>query len=229
MRASRSVKAAGLAAQIVAVIASPAELSHAMRLRELPDYFELRLDALFPVVASIESVVGKLAAPLIITARHPSEGGVHHLSLGSRRALLLRFMERAALIDIELRSAQQMESVLERAQQCGVKRILSVHDFEKTPTLFRLQQLSETAQHLRADVFKVATRVDSPEQLHRLLQFFDNAPASLPISAMGIGSLGRAARIALARRGSVLNYAHLSTAAVAGQMSLPALRRVLKS
>jgi 3-dehydroquinate dehydratase len=46
---------------------------------------------------------------------------------------------------------------------------------------------------------------------------------------MGIGKLGRLSRRLLARNGSVLNYAHLGTRAVEGQLSLAEMRRVITS
>ena len=42
---------------------------------------------------------------------------------------------------------------------------------------------------------------------------------------MGIGELGRRTRLELLRRGSVLNYAHLGRARIAGQPSLRDIRR----
>jgi 3-dehydroquinate dehydratase len=42
---------------------------------------------------------------------------------------------------------------------------------------------------------------------------------------MGIGQLGRASRLELARRGSILNYVHLGSRASAGQLSIEQWRR----
>jgi 3-dehydroquinate dehydratase len=43
---------------------------------------------------------------------------------------------------------------------------------------------------------------------------------------MGIGKLGRRSRLELARRGCLLNYAHLGSPAAPGQLSLRDLRRL---
>ena len=50
----------------------------------------------------------------------------------------------------------------------------------------------------------------------------------MKIAAMGMGKLGRAARLWCAKRGSVLNYAHLGAAQIDGQLSVAQWRRALK-
>src|SRR6516164_73499 len=91
--------------RIVAVIASPADMDRAMRIRRPPNFFELRLDRLAAIVDQLENKLPKLRAPLIITARHPEEGGANKLSLPQRRDLLTRFLNHAEYLDVELRSA----------------------------------------------------------------------------------------------------------------------------
>jgi 3-dehydroquinate dehydratase len=72
--------------RVVGVIASRADLEQALRMRRPPDLFELRLDRLTGVIGRVETKLPKLRAPLIITARHPNEGGSGRLSLRQRRA-----------------------------------------------------------------------------------------------------------------------------------------------
>src|SRR5438067_8603588 len=83
---------ARLRSRIVGVIASHADLDRAMRMRKPPDLFELRLDCLARIADQLEHKVSRLRAPLIITARHPQEGGANKLSLRQRRDLLTRFL-----------------------------------------------------------------------------------------------------------------------------------------
>jgi 3-dehydroquinate dehydratase len=75
-----------------------------------------------------------------------------------------------------------------------------------------------------ADVFKIATRTDTPVQLAQLLNFLSTKDAALPVSAMGVGKLGGIARIALARCGSVLAYASVGKPHLEGQLSVEQLR-----
>ena len=206
--------------KIVGVIFSRADLERAVRMRKPPDFFELRLDRL------INSEIGPLPAPLIITARDPREGGANNLSAARRRALLLEFLPRAAYVDVELRSARALRSVLESASENKVRTILSFHDFGTTPSAARLDQIASQARSLGAAVVKVATRTDTPAQLDRLLDFWERQRPARDVVAMGIGKLGRACRLELAQRGNILNYVHLGSPAASGQLSIQELRRV---
>ena len=77
--------------RVVGVISSRADLEQALRMRSPPDLFELRLDRLVGMADQLENVLPKLHTPLIITARHPNEGGSGRLSLRQRRALSVGF------------------------------------------------------------------------------------------------------------------------------------------
>lgn len=211
--------------QIIGVIASRADLLRAVRMKNAPDLFELRLDHLLNHLDLLESELSRLASPFIITARHPREGGANNLSVNQRRQLLSRFLRRARYIDVELRSTKALKSVLSLAGKQNVGRIISFHDFNSTPTLASLRAKARAAKARGADIFKVATRTDSRTELARLLKFFSDHDVDLPISAMGIGKLGSESRRELIRLGSVLNYANSGRVRISGQPSLSEIRR----
>lgn len=211
--------------QIVGVIFTRTDLRRAGQMRNPPDLFELRLDALFAKNEMGKAALRNLRVPLIITARHPREGGLNHLSSRERRALLLRFLPLAAYVDIELRAAGTLRAILEEARAKNIRTILSFHDFQETPSRARLDEIARAAQSLGADVLKIATRTDTPIQLARLLDFFQRERLEMKIAAMGIGTLGKTARRELFRQGSILNYAHLGRNGIAGQPSLREIRR----
>jgi len=211
--------------RIVGVILTPVDLRFALRLSAPPDLFELRLDHLIGHLLELEDAITKLAAPLIITARHPREGGANNLSIQKRRDLLVRFLPRARYVDVELRSVNALRLLLARARRKNVRCILSFHDLNTTPSVRSLHAKARAAKSCDADIFKVATRTDSPDQLARLLDFFTNHDVNLALSAMGFGKLGAKSRRELMRRGSVLNYAHLRRAHISGQPSFSEIRR----
>ena len=211
--------------RIVGVIASREDLEQALRMRRPPDLFELRLDRLAGIVDRVETKLPKLRAPLIITARHPNEGGSGRLSLRQRRALLSRFLTHAHYLDVELRSAHALRALLAIAKAKNVRRIISFHDFKSTPSARLLVAKEHNAKALRADIFKVATRTDTPTELGRLLEFITKNRVNVRLAVMGIGRLGAISRVLLARAGSVLIYASLGPATdVEGQLSLEQLR-----
>jgi 3-dehydroquinate dehydratase-1 len=214
------------ARQIVGVIFSLSDFQRALRMRQPPDLFELRLDALVADLDAVQREIEKLPSPLIITARHPREGGANNLSPTKRRGLLRRFLDHASYIDIELRSADSAAVILAAARAKKIRTIISFHDFRETPSVAKLHAIAHAAKSLGADVLKIATTTDTPVQLARLQEFF--SAHRMKIAAMGMGKLGRAARLWCAKRGSVFNYAHLGTANVEGQLSVAQWRRALK-
>lgn len=214
--------------QIVGVILTRTDLRRAGQMRNPPDLFELRLDALFAKSEKGKEALRDLRRPLIITARHPREGGLNHLSARERRGLLLRFLPLAAYVDIELRAAGTLTAILEEARVKSIRTILSFHDFRETPSRAQLDEIARAAQSLGADVLKIATRTDTPMQMARLLDFFQRERLEMKIAAMGIGRLGETARCELLRQGSILNYAHLGPNGIAGQPSLPEIRRWMR-
>ena len=80
MKATILVNRRKVASRVVGVIASPVALVRATRLRRPPDLFELRLDALRDSLGEVERMIPQLRAPLILSARHPAEGGVRQSS-----------------------------------------------------------------------------------------------------------------------------------------------------
>jgi len=103
-----------------------------------PDVFELRLDHLIGLLDELEKKVSILRTPLLITARHPSEGGANRLSSQRRRELLLRFLPYARYVDVELRSVKS-------SGLCSNKRaeknssIISFHNLKETPNVRTLK------------------------------------------------------------------------------------------
>jgi len=196
-------------------------------MRKSPDVFEVRLDSLARDVRKWENKLPRLRAPLIVTARHPHEGGANKLSLRERRDLLTRSLPYATYIDVELRSAFSLHSLLELADQKKIWRIISFHNFKSTPPVRILLAKARAAKKHGANIFKVATRTDTPVQLARLLSFITNKNIDIPVSAMGIGKLGAISRVLLARAGSAFVYASISTRTnIEGQLSLEQLRRL---
>jgi 3-dehydroquinate dehydratase-1 len=214
MTARKSVK-------VVGVITNLRELDSAARMKSPPDLFEVRLDHFATVDRQLERKMSILPAPVIVTARHPAEGGAHNLSLKRRRECLLRALPYAGYVDVELRSIEAFEDIIPK----NIHRIISFHDFKSTPPTRTLIPKARQAKQHGAAVFKVATRTDTSMQLERLFDFIANPDVDLALSVMGIGKLGLKSRRELMRLGSVLNYASLGRARIPGQPSLAEIRR----
>lgn len=212
--------------RVVGVISSLRALFAAARLRQTPDLFELRLDALRENLPAVAETLPGLRAPLIVTARHPREGGRGNLSAEERRQLLERFMPQAALLDLELRSLSEMKALLAKARRQEKEVILSIHDFEDTPTIAELLHQTRAACAHHPAIIKLATRTETAAQLARLISFFQAADSiPCPLAVMGIGRRGRQSRRELGQLGSALLYVSFGKANVAGQPSWSQLKR----
>ena len=204
---------------LVGVIASIDELRLATRMRAPPDLFELRLDHL-PNLR--ESQLLKLRRPLIITARHPAEGG-KKLRAG-RCDLLLKFLLQAKFVDIELRSLRELREVWDQARRLGVGRICSFHDFEGTPQPAVLHKKMLCARKADADVFKVVTRADTLRDLLTLFEFLWSELSSMRLCVMAMGKFGPISRLFFREAGSFFIYAPLRHPLHHGQLTFRQLR-----
>jgi 3-dehydroquinate dehydratase-1 len=210
---------------VVGTIHSPAALDSARRLKggEV-DFLEVRVDHFVDDLSGLLAAIKKLPAPLIITVRHPQEGGAASLSCSRRADLYREFLPFAALIDVELRSAGALSSVLQGAKKAGVGRILSWHDFKKTPSIPDLQSRWEKARTFAPEIIKFATRTRTAKDLARLMEFQANTPRRPALSLMGMREFGKLSRLALAQGGSVLNYGYLGELQVPGQWPVRLLK-----
>ncbi len=172
------------------------------------DIIELRLDALgstAPVV-NFAAEQGSLR-PLLLTARHPDEGGFKAYSSTQRAELLQEFLPFGSLLDLELRSLPDLGALWQEARQRGLLRVASWHDFDHCPSRSELQDTIAAMAEAGADVAKCAFLLEKPADLQCLAEAFEGAP--LPLSLMGMGPLGPASRLLAASLGSVLNYGFL--------------------
>lgn len=214
---------------VVGTIHSPAALEAARRLKAGEvDFLEVRVDHFVDELSGLRAALKKLPAPLIITVRHPKEGGAAPLTFAQRSDLYRSFLSFAALIDIELRSAEALTPVLRDAKKAGIARILSWHDFKKTPSSSDLQSRWEKAREFAPEIIKFATRTRTAADLARLIAFQAAAPRRPALSLMGMREFGKISRLALAQAGSVLNYGYLGELQVPGQWPARLLKERLQ-
>lgn len=190
------------------------------------DLIELRLDTLQLPEGELRAALAGNAIPVLLTARHPAEGGQGPADAAGRMALIEPLLDLASLVDIELRSAQEMRALVQKAQGRGVRVVGSFHDFQATPGDEVLQGAIGFAQPAGLDALKIATFLNSTDDLVRLIQLA-SAPQRLRLSCMGMGPLGRVSRLVLAKCGSLLNYGYLGEANAPGQWPAARLKAIL--
>ena len=185
-------------------------------------FVEVRLDTLAADAPRLKAALESIRVPVLLTARHPAEGGGTRLSLSERRSHFQAFLLKASAVDVELRSVASMSAILESARRRKIKRVISFHDFRGTPGLARLHKIVQSSARAGADIVKVATHLRSANDLAVLLML--QSAAKVPLATMGMGPLGKVSRLVLAAAGSRLNYGYLDKPQVRGQW--PALELV---
>lgn len=215
----------------VGVVADPAALAHFTSLDSaaraaLCDVAELRLDQLKLPADDLRAKLLGNELPLLLTARHPAEGGQGPEDPAARAALIEPLLDLAMLIDIELRSAAQMQSTIQKARAAGVSVVGSFHDFQATPADEVLQGAVNFAQQAGLDAVKIATYLNSQDDLIRLMKLAGESHR-LRISVMGMGPWGRVSRLVLAKCGSLLNYGFIGASNAPGQWPAARLKELL--
>jgi len=211
--------------KIVGTVHSPGSLRSALRLRQGDvDFLELRVDHFANDPGSLLKTAPRLPAPLIVTVRHPREGGASQLESQRRRQLFREFLPIADCIDIELRSVAGFADIIAEARAAGVRVIVSDHHFHRTPPGRSLAARQRRAILARADVIKIATFAATSLDVSTLLSLLAK-PGPIPLSVMGMGPFGKVSRLLFAQAGSVLNYGYLDKPNASGQWEATLLKK----
>jgi 3-dehydroquinate dehydratase-1 len=215
----------------VGVIADSAALEHFTSLdaaarSALCDVAELRLDQLQLPVVDLRARLAGNETPLLLTSRHPAEGGQGPEDPVARAAMIEPLLDLATLIDLELRSAMQMQGTIAKARAAGVPVLGSFHDFQATPSDDVLLGAVNFAQQAGLDAVKFATYLNTQDDLIRLMQLAGGTHR-LRLSVMGMGPWGRVSRLVLAKSGSLLNYGFIGASNAPGQWPVARLKELL--
>lgn len=227
MKSKQNPTAAGAPA-VVGTVHSPRGLETAAGLRPSDGlgFVEVRADVFAGGTGELAEAMSAIRLPVLLTVRHPTEGGEGRLTVARRRALFEALLGPADAVDLELRSLPVMEGVLREVRKRGLLTIVSSHNFRRTPSLRELREVVRRGFAGGADVVKIATWLRGPHDLAVLLQL--QSSTEQPLATMGMGPLGKVSRLALAAAGSRLNYGYLDKPRVEGQWPAAQLASLLK-
>jgi 3-dehydroquinate dehydratase-1 len=184
------------------------------------------VDAFAAAPEKLLSAIPRLNFPLLLTVRHPKEGGAAFLSLTQRRDLIRQFLPFAQWMDVEVRSLRSLQKEIHLGKSERVRLLVSDHFFASTPSLERLDQREKLARQFGAEIFKVASLVRTPRELERLFSFLNQGQAR-GLAVMGMGPLGQVSRLLMGACGSALSYGYLDQAQVPGQWEATLLKKRL--
>jgi 3-dehydroquinate dehydratase / shikimate dehydrogenase len=179
---------------------------------------ELRLDYINGEV-NLKRLLADRPSPVIITCRRQADGG-RWQGTEQQRLLLLRtaIAEGVEYVDLE-------EDVAGSIPRFGkTKRILSYHDFRKTPE--NVQEIHDRLSALDPDIVKLSTMCNQPRDNVRILRLLrDNR---VPTVAMCMGDMGTPSRILAARYNTPFVYAtfHHERLLAPGQLSFQQMTEI---
>jgi len=181
---------------------------------------ELRLDFIQGPV-QVKRLLKDRPCPVVVTCRRASEGGRWEQS-DDARLLLLRtaIIEGAEYVDLE-------DDVAAKVPRYGdTKRIVSHHDFGKTPADLTL--LHKRLVSLDADVVKIATMANHPTDNLRMLELVHSS--KVPTIGICMGEIGVPTRILAGRAGAPFTFATFQEdrAIAPGQIGWQRLRDVYR-
>ena len=197
------------------------------------DFFE-RIDDVAHVIASSTAIKNAACGvPLLFTRRSTNEGGEEiTLSESQVVALYTAVCESKTidLIDYEMSNdAGNISQVRDAAKSNDIKLVLSFHNFLSTPGLETLVAKFLTAEHLGADVAKVAVMPRDLDDVLTLLTATRGASKKLriPLISMSMGPLGAITRMVGGVFGSSLTFAVGASASAPGQVTIEDMSTVL--
>ncbi|MEA3461612.1 MAG: type I 3-dehydroquinate dehydratase [Bacteroidota bacterium] len=183
---------------------------------------ELRLDLikeapskLFPLIPSnIETIV--TCRPGV----YGDEERIKLLKAGMRLG--------ASYVDIEIETgAGEMELLTSAAKETGTRVIISYHNFKRTADREDLESLMIASYEKGAEIVKIATRVNAPEDIRNLLSLFE-IPGKKVI--LGMGPKGRITRVIGPYLGAAFTFASLDEGeeTAPGQLTVKQLNEIYK-
>lgn len=183
-------------------------------------WVELRLDRIPQV--RLKRLLPAPRGKVIVTCRHPEEGGGFNGTEEERVALLKEAVASGAdMVDLEIRTDPGLREKLQaliRSRSSGVKLILSHHDFTGTPAVSSLRRILEEGRRAGADIVKIVPFALTPEDNLKILSLIPSArKKGWEIIAFCMGREGKVSRILAPFLGSYLTYVSLSP----GQESAP--------
>jgi len=172
---------------------------------------ELRLDYINGEVG-IKRLLADRPCPVVIACRRESDGGKWTGSEEARRLLLrTAIAEGVEYIDLE-------DDIAASVPRFGkTKRIVSHHDFRKTPE--DLEGLHRKLCALDPDIVKIAAVANHPQDNLRMLRMV--RASKVPMVGICMGDIGVPTRLLCGKFGAVFTYAtfHHERALAPGQLS----------
>lgn len=195
------------------------------------DIMEARLDQFDTSASSLWlrycQAVEAAGTPVLATIRLPNDGGKWNENEASRRPLFESALAHLSAIDVETDSALRGD-LCELAGSLGKSLVVSYHNFEGTPPVEELCAMVDSVLECPVAIPKLATMVNTQNDVDILKQVLSTYASSRPICVLGMGDeWGTRTRTSFPGLGSKLTYGYLDRPIAPGQLSSAQLISVL--
>ncbi len=198
------------------------------RANPVADLLELRLDAMESF--RLSDMIQEASKPVIVTYRSRKEGGHRSEDDETRARHLLNAIEnKAEYVDLEYNMAPDLrDQILQNRRESKI--IASIHVLDSTPSRGELDGILNGMAGTGADIVKIVTRAQQPEDNLRVLDLIPRATEmGLKIIALCMGEKGRISRVASLLFGGYLTFASLDQGdeSADGQIPVKEMREIL--
>ena len=190
------------------------------------DLFEVRIDL---IGDGWQELVKQFKKPWIACNRRVDEGGRWQGDEARRVEKLLEAVGLGAdIVDLELRTTN-LKSAVELIKK-RTKCLLSFHELKGTPPLNSLREMVQRQLEAGADICKVVTTAQRPEDNLTILQLISEFPQTR-IIAFAMGPLGFASRVLCPLVGGDFIYASIGQGkeSASGQIAVRELRKLYET
>lgn len=182
------------------------------------------------MLGELREALGEI--PILFTVRTRREHGELDIAdeAYARLNMEVARSRKADLIDVELFTQPSVLRLLMAGiHACGVKIIMSNHDFDATPPCSELVNRLRKMRSWGADIVKIAVMPHTPDDVLALLEATREAAkdGKSPVVSMAMGGLGVITRLAGEIFGSALTFGAADKASAPGQISAGELRHIL--
>ena len=196
---------------------------------------ELRMDLIHKgrLVELIEKVRACDESLEVLVTHRPQAGGDSSQERSRIDCLKEAVGLGADYVDVELQTdrglRQDLIETIARLQR-RTALIVSHHDYERTPPLKTLRLLFQKCVRAGADIVKIVTWAESPQDNLRVLGLMDDAEREdIDLINFCMGPQGRISRIASPMLGSYLSYVSLRRGgqSASGQLTITEMNKIM--
>jgi 3-dehydroquinate dehydratase-1 len=140
-----------------------------------------------------------------------------------------RALAHAAMIDVEWNPKYPWRDILKNVQKYNLALMISHHDYKETPKEKALIKIAKAAYGKKADIVKIATRVQDEDDIRTLLQLNARFAPKKMMTVMGMGPFGTLSRLAAPLFKACLLYGFIGTPTASGQLPFRDLQDRIRS